>query len=183
MRRNPRTPSSANADSGEGLFLMLKPQRGICCAGCPHRAAYVVVKDVIRRGRGHVICGEAGCPAVGHVHPAATACPGGQAELMSMYNKPVPQGTPEEPGSVVCAHFALDADVAADDGARFGAEQLAGEGACAILCVMASSKVDPDACAGCDLCSDYCRTRVILTPRADMTPAQRHAERLAAAGA
>lgn len=281
MRRNLRTPSSANADSGEGLALMLKPQRGICCAGCPHRAAYVVVKDVIRRGRGHVICGEAGCPAVGHVHPAATACPGGQAELMSMYNKPVPQGTPEEPGSVVCAHFVLDADVAADDGTRFGAEQLAGEGACAILCVMASSKVflsdgavtdlgrhlqrlgyssialadpldtagtgdmlrelveaggvhalvfaspcaqlqrtailapaevervscvgcmrcvqitacpalsfrppaafiDPDACAGCDLCSDYCRTRVILTPRADMTPAQRHAERLAAAGA
>lgn len=126
---------------------MKSPQKGICCAGCPHRAAYVVVKDAVRRGRGHVICGEAGCPTVGHMHPAATACPGGQERLLPRYDHPVPEGSADEPGSVICAHFALDADVAGDDGKTFGADVLAGEGACAILCVMASSKayLDDDA--------------------------------------
>lgn len=119
---------------------MISPQKGICCAGCPHRAAYVVVKDAIRRGRGHIICGDAGCPAVGLVHPAATACPGGQDRLLPRYNHAVPKGTPEEPGSVICAHFALDAAVGADDGSVYGAAQLAEEGACAILCVMTSRK-------------------------------------------
>lgn len=119
---------------------MIDPQKGICCAGCPHRAAYVVVKDAVGRGRGHIICGEAGCPSVGHVHPAATACPGGQDHLLPRYNHQVPEGTPEDPGSAVCTHFALDAEVATDGGSTYGASVLAGEGSCAILCVMASSK-------------------------------------------
>lgn len=257
---------------------MIKPQREICCAGCPHRAAYVVAKDVIGRKRGRVICGDAGCRAVGEVHPAATACPGGQDALLPRYNKPVPVGTPEEPGSDICLHFALDLDVVTDEGARFGAAALAGEGACAILCVMASSAaylaeeavtelgrhlqglgytsisladpfdsagtedmlaelieepgahavvfaspcaqlqrkaplehaevdriscvgcmrcvqitgcpalsfqppaaaIDPDACAGCDLCCDFCRTHVILTPRATTPPDIRRLQRYAA---
>ena len=119
---------------------MRKPQRGICCAGCPHRAAYVVVKDAMGRGRGRVICGEAGCPAVGELHPAATTCPGGQERLLPRYRQDAPAGSAEAPGADICAHFALDLQMdAAEAGGPLSAGALAGEGACAILCVMASS--------------------------------------------
>lgn len=282
---------------------MIAPQKGISCAGCPHRAAYVVCKDVLGRKRGRVICGDAGCRAVGPMHPAATACPGGQEMLLPRYNHPVPAGTPEEPGSDVCVHFALDEDVAksarnvaaevddavgaagdagatsASAGSPYAASVLAGEGACAVLAVLASSRgflaheeveelgrtllrlgyadvtvlnpfdtlrcgevlkamieeagvhavvfaspcaqltreqplehdevdqytcvgcqrciqivgcpaltfrpptafIDPNVCSGCDLCGDYCRTHVILSPRGHLSPEQRAAERLAAA--
>lgn len=117
---------------------MPKAQRGIACAGCPHRAAYVVVKDSIGRGAGRVICGNAGCPAVGALHPAATAQPGGQERLLPRYNKPVPNGTPEAPRAKLCAHFVLDADLAAENAAAAYAG-LANEADCVILCIMASS--------------------------------------------
>ena len=64
---------------------MHKPQTGIACPGCPHRAAFVVVKDAVGRGRGRVFCGDAGCAAVGPLHPAATTCPGGEAALLPRY--------------------------------------------------------------------------------------------------
>ena len=41
--------------------------------------------------------------------------------------------------------------------------------------------IDRDACAGCDLCVEYCRTNVIYSPRSRMTPEQRSRARYAAA--
>lgn len=41
-------------------------------------------------------------------------------------------------------------------------------------------QIDADACTGCDLCTAYCRTHVIYSPRTRMTPEERAAERLAA---
>lgn len=259
---------------------MDKPQRGVICPGCPHRAAYVVVKEAMGRGRGHVICGDAGCRAVGAVHPAASACAGGQAALLPRYNQAVPVGSAAEPGSERCAHFVLDADIMAEQTGRFSRERLATEGVAALLCVMASSarhlaesgmaelverlsalgyeevavvdpfdtqgttetardmltvvgaravvfaspcaqlmgrspldpaavgrlscvgcmrcvqitgcpalrfappaaEIDPDACAGCDLCADFCRTHVIYSPRTGLSLGQRHRERFEAAG-
>lgn len=258
---------------------MVQPQRGTICPGCPHRAAYVVAKEAMGRGRGRVICGDAGCPAVGRVHPAASACPGGQDALPPRYNQAVPVGSPQEPGADRVAHFVLDADLMADAQGRFSRMRLAGEGASALLCVMASSArfltaavadellvriralgyeealavdpfdtqgatavvrellegggvhalvfcspcaqlmrrtplapavvdrlscvgcmrciqitgcpalsfappaavIDADACAGCDLCADYCRTHVISSPRTGQPPEMRRRDRLAAA--
>lgn len=259
---------------------MRSPQKGICCAGCPHRAAYIVCKEAMGRKRSHVICGDAGCPAVGLVHPAATTCPGGMERLMPRYNVPVPAGTPEDPGSEVCIRFVLDTVVAkADQADTYAASRVAGEGAVAVLAVLASSRaflthgalegladtltglgyaditvidpfdtlrcadvlasimaapgthalvfaspcaqllrkhvpepaevdpyscvgcqrcgqivgcpalsfhppayhIDSEACTGCDLCLDFCRTHVILSPRGHMTPEQIRRERYAAA--
>ncbi len=42
-------------------------------------------------------------------------------------------------------------------------------------------RIDRDACAGCDLCVEYCRTNVIYSPRSRMTPEQRSRARYAAA--
>ncbi|MDY4041662.1 MAG: hypothetical protein SOY67_06150 [Collinsella sp.] len=259
---------------------MEKPQRGVICPGCPHRAAYVVVKEAMGRGRGHVICGDAGCRVVGAVHPAASACPGGQAALLPRYNQAAPVGSAAEPGSERCAHFVLDADLMAERADRFSRERLAAEGTAALLCVMTSSAhylaesgadelveqlrtlgyeevaavdpfdtqgateaardllaargaravvfaspcaqlmgrsplapaavdrlscvgcmrcvqitgcpalrfappaaaIDPEACAGCDLCADFCRTHVIYSPRTGQPLERRRRERFEAAG-
>lgn len=117
---------------------MEKPQRGVICAGCPHRAAYVVVREAMGRGRGRVVCGDAGCRAVGPVHPAASTRPGGQEALLPRYNQEVPAGSMGKPGSERCAHFALDVDLMAEQGNRLSEERLSAEGASAVLCVMAS---------------------------------------------
>lgn len=253
---------------------MRRPQTGIICPGCPHRAAFVVVKDAVGRGRGRVFCGDAGCGAVGTVHPAATTCPGGEAALLPRYRQQVPTGGEEVPAKV-CAHFITDRALLADSaGEELG--NLAGEGETVLLCVLASSassqtdeaasalaerarelgcadarvldpfdtlasssavfdaletagahalvftspcaqlmrdafepaevnafacvgcqrclqitgcpalsfqpptcRIDPDACAGCDLCADYCRTHTILSARQRLSPADRRAARLA----
>lgn len=127
---------------------MRKPEAGVCCPGCPHRAAYVVVKDALGRGRGKVFCGDAGCTVVGEVHPAATACPGGMARLLPRYAQPVP--TTAQAGNAgsrpvsVCAHFVPDTQFGADDAAEAFAH-LADEGEHVILCVLASSRTYLDA--------------------------------------
>ena len=254
-------------------------EKGIACPGCPHRAAYVVCKEALGRGAGRVICGDAGCAAVGPMHPAATACPGGEGALLPRYRQEVPQdGTFETPAVKRCIHFVTDTAFAAEDVAeRFVG--LAAEGRSTVLAVLASSRaflareaieslgkqalalgaedavvvdpldtlraedvvanmleqpglhavifaspcawlihsdmvlqpaeidryacvgchrckqitgcpallftppfyqIDTDACAGCDLCAGYCRTRVIYTPRDRMTPEERGAQRYAA---
>lgn len=257
---------------------MQKPERGVCCAGCPHRAAYVVVKEAVGRGRGKVYCGDAGCRVVGEVHPAATATPGGMARLLPRYAQAIPDGS-EEKRAGVCVRFIPDEQLMADDAAdRLG--NLADEGACVLVCVLASSKayagdtaaravahralelgaqdacvvdpfdsagtgevagdlaerpgvhalvfaspctrlmaahpvepaeidriscvgcqrcvqitgcpaltfqppaaaIDPEACVGCDFCADWCRTQCVLSLRTRMTPAERRAARLDAAG-
>lgn len=257
---------------------MHKPQQGICCSGCPHRAAYIVCKEALGRRRGRVICGDAGCAAVGEVRPAATACPGGMARLLPRYNQPVPTGTADQPGSDICVRFAPDALVAKAP-SELSARVLAQAGACAVLAVNASGKpflahdaiedlagtleqlgyedvtvldpfdtlrcadvladiiaaagahaivfsspcaqllrgnvpepaevdrytcvgcqrcvqitacpalsfrppaafIDPEACTGCDLCGDYCRTHVILSPRGHMTQDEIRRQRFEAA--
>ena len=259
---------------------MRNPQRGILCAGCPHRAAYLALKEATRRKRGRVICGNAGCTAVGEAHPAAATCPGGMDALLPRYNQAVPTGgTVDEPAAPVCVHVAADLEVAADDAAeRFAG--LAAEGEITLFAVMASSRrflardaveelgqrvlgmgadtvvvldpfdaircaevlgslletpgvhgvifaspcaqlqrgeganepveidryicvachrcfqitacpalsfappvyqVDPDACAGCDLCCNYCRTQVIYSPRSRMGVEEKSRARYAAA--
>lgn len=255
---------------------MRNAEPGISCPGCPHRAAYVVAKDAIGRGRGHVFCGNAGCRVVGTMHPAATTCPGGERALLPRYRQAVPDGT--APAAKVCAHF-IPAENLLAPGAPDAFSRLSQEGTCVLLCVLASSArfldcseieqlkihadslnpcstavldpfdtfastefirsllethgvhvlifaspcaqllhghspepveidrlgcqgchrckqltgcpalvfappaytVDAEACAGCDLCADYCRTRVILTPRARMTPAERREARIRSA--
>lgn len=117
---------------------MPRAEHGIACPGCPHRAAYVVVKDSIGRGRGKVICGNGGCKAVGAIHPAATAQPGGQERLLPRYNKPVPDGSGTAPKAEVCAHFVLDTELMEPDATRSFA-QLGNEGETVLLCIMASS--------------------------------------------
>lgn len=113
---------------------MRKPERGVICAGCPHRAAYVVVKEAIGRGRGRVYCGDAGCVAVGPVHPAAATVDGGEGALLPRYRQAVPQA-----GDAVrtCAHFIRDTALMADEASSLA---LAAEGDAVILCVLASSK-------------------------------------------
>ncbi|WP_143757912.1 4Fe-4S binding protein [Collinsella sp. An2] len=258
---------------------MHKAQQGICCPGCPHRAAYVTVKDAVGRGRGKVFCGDAGCPAVGEVHPAATTCPGGMARLLPRYAQAIPGKDEARPK--VCVHFIRDEQLVAacgDDGISAPLDHLASEGEIVLPCILASSKgyldnegikrlaelaeqagaadvtvmdpfdtrgcqdiirdmaevpgvhaiifaspcallqtahpaepaevdhyscvgcqrcvqitgcpalsfqppsavIDADACSGCDLCADYCRTHVILSPCARMTPEERRAARYAA---
>ena len=114
-------------------------EKGICCPGCPHRAAYVVCKEALGRGKGHVICGDAGCAAVGPMHPAATACPGGEDALLPRYRQDIPVGTAEEPECKRCIHIVPGSDVASDDaGARFAG--LAHEGRSTVLAVLASDR-------------------------------------------
>lgn len=254
--------------------------RGVSCPGCPHRAAYIACKEALGRGRGRVICGDAGCPEVGPMHPAATACPGGEESLLDRYKVAVPAGgSPEEPACEASIHFIPDVDLAAD-GASETLRELASEGRVTILAVLASGgdfltvesleslaaralalgcedaaivdpldsqksadvlhgalarpgvhavvfaspcarlqrgeyraepveidqyactschrcrqitgcpaiefappvfRVDASACAGCDLCVEYCRTNVIYSPRSRMTPEQRSRARYAVA--
>ena len=252
---------------------------GVSCPGCPHRAAYVACKETLGRGRGRVICGNAGCANVGPMHPAATACPGGEA-LLDRYKVAVPMGgTSEEPACEAVIHFIPDVDLAAENAAEM-LHALPAEGHVTVLAVLASSaefltvdalealaaralelgcddaaivdpfdsqkssdvlhgalarpgvhavvfaspcaqlqrgefqaepveidqytctschrcqqitgcpaiaftppifRIDRDACAGCDLCVEYCRTNVIYSPRSRMTPEQRSRARYAAA--
>ena len=255
-------------------------RRGVACPGCPHRAAYVACRETLGRGRARVICGDAGCAAVGSMHPAACTCVGGEEALLDRYKAPVPQGgTPQEPSCEACIHFVPDAALARDDESA----ELAGlsaEGRVTILAVLASSRafltreaieglaeralalgcgdavivdpfdsqraagvlcgalarpgvhavvfaspcaqiqrgeyeaepaeidayacmschrcqqitgcpaisfeppvfrIDADACAGCDLCVECCRTHVIYSPRSRMTHEQRSRARHAAA--
>lgn len=259
---------------------MRRPQRGILCAGCPHRAAYIALKDASRRCRGRVICGDAGCPAVGELPPAAATCPGGAERLLPRYRVAVPDGgTSEHPAVETCIHIVPDTELAADD----AVERLAGlaaEGRTTVLAVLASSRdflareriewlggralalgasdvavldpfdtercrevlcaqlaqpgvhgavfaspcaqlqrggrdlepvevdrymcvgchrcyqitgcpalsfeppayrVDPEACAGCDLCCGFCRTQVIYSPRSRLDAATRRRIRYSAA--
>ncbi|WP_087354812.1 hypothetical protein [Collinsella sp. An7] len=268
---------------------MRKPEQGVACPGCPHRAAFVVVKDAVGRGRGRVFCGNGGCPVVGQMHPAALTCPGGDAALLPRYRQQVPSGDEQVPARV-CAHFVTDRELMAGaeglsaEQARVVAAQapdlghLSAEGECVLLCVLASSRawaageglnrladrarelgcgdarildpfdtaasgaavfsaleqpgvhalifaspcvqlmsetfepaeineiacvgcmrctqitgcpalsfvppvcvIDTEACAGCDLCADYCRTHTILSPRQRMTPAEKRFARYSAA--
>ena len=119
---------------------MRRPQRGILCAGCPHRAAYIALKDASRRCRGRVICGDAGCPAVGELPPAAATCPGGAERLLPRYRVAVPDGgTSEHPAVETCIHIVPDTELAAD-GAVERLAGLAAEGRTTVLAVLASSR-------------------------------------------
>lgn len=213
------------------------------------------------------------------MHPAATVCPGGDAELLDRYKVEIPRGTSSEPAVDACVHFVTDTSLAsgAEDEHL---EHLACEGRATILAVLASSRgfltrpsieqlagraidlgctdavivdpfdsqlsrdvlanalsapgvhavvfaspcaqlqhgeyeaepveideyacsschrcqqitgcpaiaftppvfrVDPQSCAGCDLCVEYCRTNVIYSPRSRMTPEERSRARYLAA--
>ena len=117
---------------------MNKPQTGITCPGCPHRAAYVAVKQAMGRGRGRVYCGNAGCSMVGQVHPAATTFDGGNEALLPRYRQEVP--TPQEGAAVrSCAHFVLASELM-DERAPQTLATLASEGGVVLLCVLASSR-------------------------------------------
>ena len=119
---------------------MHKVERGVSCAGCPHRAAYIACKEALGRGKNKVICGNAGCAATGYMHPAATPCTGGEDVLLPRYKQEVPSGgAVDQPAVEACIHFALDTEVAADDAPRRFAG-LAAEGAVTILAVMVSSR-------------------------------------------
>lgn len=252
--------------------------QGISCPGCPHRAAYVACREALGRGRGRVICGNAGCENVGFMHPAATTCMGGEDALLDRYKIGIPSGgSASSPAADICIHFIPDTELS---GGICQLEDLAAEGTVTILAVLASSRdfltrdaienlasktlnhgcldatiVDPfdsqrcsevlaalfdrpgvhavvfaapcaqlqrgeyeaepaeidayacsschrcqqitgcpaidfappvfsinaEACAGCDLCVDYCRTNVIYSPRSRMTPEERSRARYAAA--
>lgn len=256
------------------------PSRGISCPGCPHRAAYIACKEALGRGRGRILCGNAGCANVGPMHPAATACTGGETELLDRYKVAVPtDGTPDEPACETVIHFIPDVGLVGEHAAGT-VTGLPSEGRVAILAVLASSRefltrealeslagralelgcedavivdpfdsqrsadvlsgalsrpgthavvfaspcaqlqhgayqaepveidqyactschrcqqitgcpaitftppvfhIDRDACAGCDLCVEYCRTHVIYSPRSRMTPEERGRARYAAA--
>ncbi len=245
-----------------------QPQQGVLCAGCPHRGAYLAAKYATRGVRGHVLCGDVGCPAVGYLYPAAATCPGGMERLLPRYHQEVPT----EPTAPLCVHFARDTALDNDAGAAsLSAEALSREGQTAVLAVLASSaarvtqaeledlgqrllglgyetvvivdpldteraertlrdcfaaggtsavifaspctllmkerlepaevdrftcvgchrcwqvtgcpalsfappayRIDPDQCAGCDLCIGTCRTQIIYTPRLRMTPEERN---------
>lgn len=115
-------------------------QPGVSCPGCPHRAAYIACKEALGRGRGRVICGNAGCVNVGPMHPAATTCPGGEEALLERYKVAVPTGgTPEEPTCEAVIHLIPDADLAAGDAAE-ALRPLRGEGRVTVLAVLASSR-------------------------------------------
>lgn len=129
---------------------MRKVERGVSCAGCPHRAAYIACKEALGRGKNKVICGNAGCTAAGYMHPAATTCTGGENALLGRYKQEVPcDGTLKEPAVEVCIHFALDTEVAAEDAPQRFAT-LATEGATTVLAVMVSSSafLQPEAIEG-----------------------------------
>lgn len=112
---------------------------GVSCPGCPHRAAYVACKETLGRGRGRVICGNAGCANVGPMHPAATACPGGEEALLDRYKVAVPMGgTSEEPACEAVIHFIPDVDLAAENAAEM-LHALPAEGHVTVLAVLASS--------------------------------------------
>lgn len=115
---------------------MHNAEPGISCPGCPHRAAYVVVKDAVGRGRGRVFCGNAGCRVVGAMHPAAITCPGGEQALLPRYRQAVPDGT--APTAKICAHF-IPAENLLTPSASDAFSRLSQEGACVLLCVLASS--------------------------------------------
>ncbi|MDY2777376.1 MAG: hypothetical protein SOU51_03255 [Collinsella sp.] len=118
---------------------MHDPRPGILCAGCPHRAALVAIKEASRGRRGKILCGDAGCPHVGAVHPAAATCPGGDAALPARYRKDIPvDGTTSQPAAPYCIHVILDQEVASAD-APGSLGSLAAEGESVILAVMASS--------------------------------------------
>ncbi len=118
---------------------MKAPEMGICCAGCPHRAAYLACRAALGRGRGRVLCGDAGCAQVGPMHPAATTCPGGEGELLDRYRIETPQRTAAgEPGSVACIHFIPDALLMEPETAD-ALSDLAGEGISVVLAILASS--------------------------------------------
>lgn len=126
---------------------MVKPQVGINCPGCPHRAAFVVVRDAVRRGRGHVFCGNTGCAVVGTMHPQASTTPGGDAALLPRYRQAVPTGD-EDARASVCCHFVLadelmgTADPAdgARDGGAYALDHLAAEGEVVLLCILAAER-------------------------------------------
>lgn len=124
-----------------------EPVRGVACPGCPHRAAFVAVKEALGRGRGRVYCGDAGCPVVGPLHPAATTCPGGEERLLPRYRQAVPDGT-EEPRARVCAHFVTDRELASLETPRDAwdhrLDHLDREGDAVLLCVLASSRPSLD---------------------------------------
>ena len=87
---------------------------------------------------------------MGPLHPAATTCPGGEEALLDRY-------------ACVGCHRC---------------KQITG---CpALVFAPPAYQIDADACTGCDLCTAYCRTHVIYSPRTRMTPEERAAERLAA---
>lgn len=119
---------------------MPKYTKGVLCAGCPHRAAYLAVKEASRSYRNRVFCGNVGCTVVGQMHPAAATCPGGEPELLDRYKRDVPTGgTAQKPAYATCLHFATDDELFAPDAPkRFG--QLAAEGATTLFCVLVSSK-------------------------------------------
>lgn len=117
---------------------MHRPQRGILCAGCPHRAAFVVVRQVVRRGRGRVYCGDVGCPAVGPVHPAAATVDGGDGALLPRYRQEVPDGSPEARARV-CAHFIGSPSLMSPEAAE-RLSHIGDEGDAVLLSVLASSK-------------------------------------------
>lgn len=137
---------------------MRKIERGVACAGCPHRAAYVACKEALGRGKNKVICGNAGCAATGPMHPAATVCAGGEDALLPRYKQGVPSGgTPSSPAMEACIHFALDTEIAANDAPqRFAA--LAAEGATTVLAINVSSRAFLEPKAIEDLCSRVQRT-------------------------
>ena len=98
---------------------MRKVERGVSCAGCPHRAAYVACKEALGRGKNKVICGNAGCAETGYMHPAATTCAGGEDALLPRYKQEIPSGgTADQPAAEACIHFALDEEVAAADACK-----------------------------------------------------------------
>lgn len=252
---------------------MRSAERGIACPGCPHRAAFVAVKQAVGRGRGRVYCGDAGCPVVGAMHPAALAVEGGESALLDRYRQAVPDGS-DESRARICAHFVTDRALASEAAER-ELDHLALEAETVLLCVLASSRssmteeaasalvdraielgggdafvldpfdtlsceqalgelseragvhtvvfaspcarlgkgdglepveidpyacvgchrckqitgcpaivfappvyaIDADACAGCDLCADYCRDHVIYSPRQRMSVEERREAR------
>lgn len=255
---------------------------GVSCPGCPHRAAYIACKEALGRGKGRVICGDAGCALVGSMHPAATICPGGEKRLLDRYRTSIPDHVgPNGLTYEACIRFVPDYLLMQDEGIKCSPVEFADEHNPVILAILASSvayltrkaidslaeralnlgcadvvtvdpfdtnhcsnvlndmlkkqgihgvvfsspcsrlastgeqrvqpveidayacvgchrcqqitgcpailcappvfRIDSDACTGCDLCTGYCRTNVIYSPRSRMTPEQRHAARYAAA--
>ena len=112
-------------------------QPGVSCAGCPHRAAYVAVKEAFGRARGTLYCGNIGCKAAGPMHPAAATCPGGEEELPGRYKTHAP--TLEEKSYDICLHFATDVDLMSASNVPT-ADELAHEGALALLIILASER-------------------------------------------
>lgn len=142
-----------------------KPQPGVSCPGCPHRAAFVAVKEALGRGRGRIYCGNAGCPIVGPMHPAATTCPGGEKCLLPRYRQKVPTGTEDTPARV-CAHFIGDRDLMSmtspEDAVALRLDHLTREGEAVLLCVLASSRASLEETARAELAE---KTRLLGAAR------------------